>query len=268
MTLSARDATKADYHVFARLFPALEIPDPLPTAAQFEGQFLPNVVIAEDGEAVGYVHWRFYETTVHLVHVVVDVQARHRGVGRRLMDEVRRRALAKGFTHWYLNVKADNVPAIRLYERLGLSVEQRGWAVVADWSDLEALGGSNGALRFEPSAEEASQFARQQGIDPERLAVIRARPGVVFVALHQEGRTCALAAFDPAFPVIYPIAVTRPEHAKTLFEALRSYARQPHVNVFVEGNAALADALRSSRAKLNFETLRMGASLAASKALI
>jgi GNAT superfamily N-acetyltransferase len=262
MSLSARDATTADYEAFARLFPALEIPDPLPGAAQFEGQFLPNVVIAEDGDAVGYAHWRFYGAAVHVVHVVVDAHARRRGVGRLLMDEVRRRAVAKGCARWYLNVKANNVPAIQLYERTGLSVEQRGWSVVADWSALETLEGSTGTLRFEPSSEEASQFARQQRIEPERLALVRARPGVVFVALRDEAGTCALAAFDPAFPGIYPIAVTRPEHAKPLFEALLPYAQQPHVNIFVEGNAALADALRKRGAKLHFEILRMGAALA------
>ena len=82
------------------------------------------------------------------------------------------------------------------------------------------------------------------------------------MALRDEAGTCALAAFDPAFPGIYPIAVTRPEHAKPLLEALRPHARQPHVNVFVEGNAALAEALRNRGAKLHFEILRMGASLA------
>lgn len=91
--------------------------------------------------------------------------------------------------------------------------------------------------------------------------MVRARPGVVFVALRDETGMCALAVFDPAFPGVYPIAVTRPEHAKPLFEVLRPHARQPHVTVFIEGNEALADALRDRGARLLFEILRMGASL-------
>jgi N-acetylglutamate synthase-like GNAT family acetyltransferase len=261
VSLSARDATHADYAVFARLFPALKVPDPLPTATQFEQQMLPNVVIAEDGEPVGYVHWRFYGETAHVAHVVVDARARGRGVGRALMEEVRRRAVAHGCSRWYLNVKSDNAPAIQLYERAGLSLEQRGWLMVADWSALRALPGSTGTLRFEPSADEASQFARDHGIDPERLALVRARPGVTFAALRDEAGTCALAAFDPTFPSIYPVAVTHPGHARPLFEAFLPHARHLHVNVVVEGNAALADALRSGGAKLHFEILRMGASL-------
>jgi hypothetical protein len=177
------------------------------------------------------------------------------------MEEVRRRAVTKGCSRWYLNVKADNAPAIQLYERSGLSFEQQGWAMVANWSALRALPDSTGTLRFEPSAEAASQFARDHGIDPERLALVCARSGVAFVALRDEAGMCALAAFDPTFPGIYPIAVKHPEHARSLFEALFPHAHHLHVNIFVEGNAALADALRKGGAKLHFEILRMGASL-------
>src|SRR5579872_7354313 len=118
MPLFVRDATPADYEVFASLFPELRVPDPVLTQAQFEERMLPNTVVAMDGEpakGVGYANWRFYGTTVHVVHVVVDPRAWRRGIGRLMMEEVRRRAVAKGATRWYLFVKADNVPAIRLY---------------------------------------------------------------------------------------------------------------------------------------------------------
>jgi GNAT superfamily N-acetyltransferase len=262
VNLSVRDGAAADYEAFARLFPALNVPDPVLTATQFEEQMLPNVAIAQDGaERVGYAHWRFYGDTVHVVHVVVDAAARNRGVGRLLMQRVRGSAAAKGATRWYLNVKADNVPAIQLYERCGLSVEQKGWSMFASWSVLRGLEGSKNVVKFEPSEEEAARFARQNGLPPERLALVRARPGVVFVALRDAEEMCALAAFDPAFPGIYPIAVTRPEHARPLFDALFPDARRPDVNVFVEGNAALADVLRRGGAKLNYEMLRMAAPL-------
>jgi len=205
-----RDGTIADYEVFARLSPALGIPDPLLTTAQFEEQMLPNVVIAEDGEPVGYAHWRYYGATVHVVHVVVEEQVRRRGVGRLMLEEVRRRAVARGCSRWYLNVKTDNAPAMRLYERSGFSVEQRGWSIVADWSVLRTLAGSTSALRFEPSAEDAGRFAREHGLDPDRLALVRARSGVVSVALRDDAGLCAIAAFDPAFPGIPAIAVARP----------------------------------------------------------
>jgi GNAT superfamily N-acetyltransferase len=264
MSLSVRDGAATDYEVFVRLFPELHVPDPILTAEQFEQRMLPNVVIAQDGEhAVGYAHWRFYGTTAHVVHVIAAPEARQRGVGRLLMEEVRRRAMAAGAVRWYLNVKADNAPAIHLYERSGLSVEQRGWSLAADWSSLRSQQASTGTQRFEPSSEEVSQLARQHGIDPERLAQVRARSGVVFVALRDDSGPCAFAAFDPAFPGIYPVAVARPEHARSLFDVLFPHARDPHVNVFVEGNAALADALCRAGARVSFEILRMGAPLTA-----
>jgi GNAT superfamily N-acetyltransferase len=261
MSLSVRDATPADYDVFVRLFPALEVPDPVLTAAQFEAQMLPNVAIAEDGEPIGYVHWRFYGATLHVVHVVVDAGARRRGVGRLLLDEVRRRAVAGHAARWYLNVKANNGPAIRLYERAGLALEQRGWSMVAEWDALRSLPGPTETLMPEPSEEAVSRFARDHGIEAHRLALVRGRPGVVFVALRDQAQTCALAVFDPAFPGIYPVAVARPEHARPLIEALFPYARHPRVAAFVEGNASLAQALRDRGATLQFEILRMGASL-------
>jgi hypothetical protein len=58
--------------------------------------------------------------------------------------------------------------------------------------------------------------------------------------------------------------VARPEHAGPLFDALFPSAHDPHVNVFVEGNAALADGLRRVGATVDFEILRMGAPLVAS----
>jgi GNAT superfamily N-acetyltransferase len=262
MALWVREATIADYGVFARLFPALEVPDPLLTAAQFEERMLPHVVIAGESEhALGYAHWRFYGATAHVVHVVVDAHGRRRGVGHLLMGEVRRRAVAKGAARLYLHVKADNAPAIRLYERTGLSVEQRGWSMRAEWAALRGLPGSTTPRRFEPSADEASRFARQHGMDPERLALVRARPGVVLVALRDEAGPCALAVFDPALPGISPIAAARPEHARPLFDALVAHARDPHVHVSVEGHAALAQALREAGASLTFEFLRMASSL-------
>jgi hypothetical protein len=98
-------------------------------------------------------------------------------------------------------------------------------------------------------------------MDAERLAQVRARPGVVFVALQEASKPVAFAAFDPAFPGIYPIAVGRSEHARVLFDALHPHANGPHVNIFVEGNAALAKVLRDGGATLSFEILRMGAAL-------
>jgi hypothetical protein len=84
---------------------------------------------------------------------------------------------------------------------------------------------------------------------------------VVFVTVRDETGPCALAAFEPTFPSIYPIGAARPEHARPLFDALFPHARDSRTHLFVEGNAGLAEALRGVGADLAFEVLRMAAPL-------
>jgi hypothetical protein len=76
MALAVRDATSGDYAAFVRLFPALGVPDPLLTTSQFETQMLPRAIVAEEGDTLGYAHWRFYGPTAHVAHVVVEGDAR------------------------------------------------------------------------------------------------------------------------------------------------------------------------------------------------
>ena len=262
MAPSIRDAQPADYPVFARLYPALGTPRPILTAPQFAERMLPNVVIAEEGaEPVGYSAWRLLGPTLHVAHVVVDAGARRRGVGRALLEEVRRRAVASACTHWSLDVVADNAPAIRLYERAGLLIERRGWSLLAAWSDLLALPGSTGTRTFEPSTEQGVRFVERHGRPREWFAHIRAKPGAIFVALRDDAGMCGLASFDLAFPGIQPIFVDRTEHARPIFDALFPHAVEPRVEVWVDGDAALAAMLQEAGARLRLETLHMGAAL-------
>ena len=262
MGVSVREATAEDYALFARLHPALGVPDPLPTAALFQARMLPDVLIAcDDGEPIGYAHWRLYGATAHVVHLVVAEDFQRRGAGSALLQALRRRAIAAACTRWYLNVKTDNLAAIRLYERSGLVIEQRGCMLLCEWAALLELGGSSEAEPFEASVEDVNRFAQQHGLDPERLARIRERPAVIFVALRDRAGICAIGACDPGFPSIYPIAVARPEHAAALFRVLGAHARSAQVNLVIEGNAALAVAARATGAQVRFETYRMGAAL-------
>jgi hypothetical protein len=90
--------------------------------------------------------------------------------------------------------------------------------------------------------------------------MFRARPGVVFAALRNDAGTCALATFDPSFPSICPIAVIHPKHARPLFDAFLPHALHPYVRLCVD-DEALVKALVLCGAKVEWETLRMGASL-------
>ena len=262
MAFAVRPATPGDRSVFARLFPELGVSDPLPTPEQFAARMVPRmVVLADGGNDVGYAFWQVYGRTAHVVQLVVDSRVRRRGAGGELMKEVRRRVAGEGATRWYLNVKQDNTAAMRLYERCGLAVEQAGWAVRIAWSQFATLAGPREAAPFVPSTRDDAAVAALLGIDVERVVLLRAREGVVLLALREGDALVAFGAFDPAFPGVYPVRIARPELAGALFDGFRTRAATDDVNVFVEGDRALFEALTRAGAQLNHALYRMGATL-------
>lgn len=56
----------------------------------------------------------------HITNLLVAPASRRQGVGRRLMADLIRAAIAQGARHVTLEVRADNQAARRLYSRLGL----------------------------------------------------------------------------------------------------------------------------------------------------
>jgi GNAT superfamily N-acetyltransferase len=263
MSFSIRDATAEDYPVFAHLFPALGTDDPLLTRTEFAARMLPSVIVAEEGGTpVGYTFWQIHGPRAHVVHVVVDEGARSRGAGRALMGEVRRRVLAAGCSRWVLNVKQENAAAIRLYEKCGLVIEQEGWALRTEWSQLASLREPLGEVAlYTPPPEEDALIASRFGETAERLGILRSRTGVVLAGLREAGVPVAFAAFDPAFPGVYPVRLARVDLARPLFEGLRPHARDPHVQIFVEGDHALYDELRARGAQIRHAMYRMGSAL-------
>ncbi len=55
----------------------------------------------------------------HVTNVVVAESARRHGVGRQLMIELARQAIARGCVAWTLEVRATNTAAQAMYERFG-----------------------------------------------------------------------------------------------------------------------------------------------------
>ena len=54
-----------------------------------------------------------------ILAIAVSPYYQKRGIGRLLMEEMERIALAEGFTHMNLSVARDNQKAIQFYESLG-----------------------------------------------------------------------------------------------------------------------------------------------------
>jgi GNAT superfamily N-acetyltransferase len=243
--LTTRSATAEDYPTFTRLFPELEVEDPLPGPEVFEGRMMATTIIAEaDGAAAGYAYYLVYGgATLHVGHVVTDPLMRRRGVGVALLEALRREAKREGCSRWYLNVKQGNTAALRLYESCGFAVEHDSWAVIASWDVLSAFPpDAPGAAAKELAADDDGRFEGRFGMERGRLAALRSREGVILAGLSSD-EPLGLVAFDPNFPGMYPIRLAAPELAGPLFAFLRPRAIKPNVHIVIEGDALLRDAL-------------------------
>jgi GNAT superfamily N-acetyltransferase len=262
--METREATPADYPAFVRLFQQLGTPDPVADAARFASEIMPGMLVAGEPEVAGYALWRSYGATAHVVHLAVDAAARRRGIGRALLERVRRAAAGAGCVRWYLNVKRDNAPAIRLYESCGFRLELESWALRVPWAVAAKLPSGGGVAATIGPADDAAIAARF-GLEPGRVASLRDRQGyvAVAVAVREGGELAGFAAFDPGFPGASPFCVARPELTGALLAACRAHARpeHDHIRLAIEGDRAAAELLIAAGAELTFEILRLAAPL-------
>jgi putative acetyltransferase len=88
---------------------------------------LPHFVAVDAGQVLGWcdVLATFGQARAHVGTLGIGLlpQARHRGLGRRLMQATLAKAWARGFARIELTVRADNANARTLYERLGFEHE-------------------------------------------------------------------------------------------------------------------------------------------------
>ncbi len=260
MTLEIRPAIPDDHDAYVGLFAEFGIPDPVPGKDRFVESIAPQMTIAcREGAVLGFVTWRPYGEVAHVVQLAVDRNARGQRIGERLLQHVRELARAAGCTRWYLNVKRDNAPARRLYERVGFEIEFESFAIAVPWSCVPR-GAARGALA--DPAEDAA-IAAQLGLPVQRLAMFRSKNRAVrFVTLRDAGTILGFAAFDPTFPGA-SVFRTSPPLAAELLDAMRAHARPGDdlVHVTIEGDRPLADAVLALGGTLSFELLRLGAAL-------
>lgn len=259
--LTIRPARAGDHAAYVRLFAELGVPDPVPGPQRFAEALVPQMRVAcsASDEVVGYVSWRPYGAVAHVIQIAVDAQLRGRRIGEQLLMHVAGEARAAGCTRWYLNVKRDNHPAIRLYERCGLRFELESVLMKIVWTCVPAL--EVRAHLAEPGDDVA--IAARFGMPVERIAMFRARPAYRLVTVRDDAAVIAFAAFDPSFPGAATFCAARPDLAASLLAAMRAHAdpRFEFVRVTVEGNRALADAVLALGAERTFEILRLGAPL-------
>lgn len=262
----ARPATPDDYPRYTELLAELGVDDPVPPREKWEAELLPNILFLERaGQPVGYGLTMVIGELGYVMNVVVSPQARGRGIGAELMRAIAERLRGAGCRRWCLNVKVDNVPALRLYARFGLTKAYDTAALRMPWSRVDALPeGPTGTTASLLEATAHGPFEERFRLPPGTLAARRARRGRVVVALTEPSASASVAVagvamFDPAYPGAFPFRVARPDLARPLLEAMRAWARpeHDHVGLTVEDDPALDATLRAAGAQVRFELVYM-----------
>ncbi len=256
-----RQAVADDHPAFARLYPDLATGDPTPTFERWRDELAESSVVAEDdgGAVVAYGYAQALRTTGYVRQVVVAPEARGRGLGRALLEDVARRLEAAGCTTWRLNVVPDNDPARRLYRGLGMVDRHATWVLRFPWSIVATLPGAEGVRASPVEPAEDALVEAATGLVAGQLGDARRLGGRVLIAARDAGGVVGAAVFDPRFPGAFPFRPRDAAVARALLEAMAPHALPdpPHVQVVVEENAAVASALRDAGADQRMHLVHM-----------
>ncbi|MDC0668865.1 GNAT family N-acetyltransferase [Nannocystis radixulma] len=242
MALAQRPAVDDDYATFARLFPELDTGDPVPVWAHWAAEIAPHTWLFEqDGATAGYLYFERLAGVGYIRHVVVVPEQRARGLGLAMLRAAAAELRAAGCATWCLNVKPGNLPAVRLYERLGMREAYRSTALRFLWPQTEALKLPARGLQtrtIDPDEDAAIEAAFT--LPKGQLAVGRAA-GRVLVRLADPADPAVLglgfASFNPEFPGAFPFRLADPDYAAPLLAGLRPHARPGVANMGIVAEA-------------------------------
>ena len=113
-------------------------------------RFPETFVVAEDGDVVGYAMcrvehrfgYRLFGGTKkgHLISIAVLPNFRRRGIASTLMRDVMKSLVGYSCGDLFLEVRVSNVGAVRLYKKLGFTVERKIRHYYADGEDAYVMG--------------------------------------------------------------------------------------------------------------------------------
>lgn len=248
MTVRIRPASAADFELYVRLLPELEVDDPPPTQEKWRTELMPQTSIAEvNGAAVGFCWWQRLEGSGYVRQIVTDPSVRRTGAARALLEHVANELRAAKCTTWRLNVKPQNTAALALYASLGFRREYGSVSLKVEWPVLERLAPSSAEVRVVTPGEDGeveAAFALPAG----QLAGFR--PQRVLLQAFAEGQRVGFAAFNPHYPGAFPFRVPVHAHARAVLEAMRAHSLPgaTYCGVVVEGDDALVEVLKRAGA--------------------
>ena len=110
------------------------------------------IIASEGADVVGYAgYWRIFDEA-HVTNVAIKKDRRGMGYGKALMIRIMDLAKAEGVLAMTLEVRAGNVTALRLYEKLGFQsagvrpgyYEDNGEDAVIMWNTSYFTSGASG----------------------------------------------------------------------------------------------------------------------------
>lgn len=273
-----RDARAEDYDTFVRLYVELFAGvagggDPVPDFERWRAGILPTMMVAERaGAIVGYAHWRVLEgadgaaRTVHLTHLVTAPEARRTGAGRALLEETVRRARAGGASELTLSVKPDNLPAVSLYESIGMRPISRFFSLRMPWTAILARPAPYLAAVRAPAPDEDAAIEQRHGFSPGTVSIHRKYADRMLRVIDPSASSDAggsFGSFDVGFGGVSPFAIASVAHGLSLLHAFRPFARAEDDTVLLtlEDREDQTTELVAVGALLRFETTKLRVAL-------
>lgn len=255
--VSIRRATVRDYPAFVRLFPELATGDDVSSKEVWSEEIMPRTLLFErGGEVAGYVYVQTLDGVGYVRHVVVGPRYRKLGIGRALMREVAARLRRIGVEQWCLNVKPGNVAAVRLYEKMGMSLQHASVAMRMQWDIIDRLPEPGASLWVGPLLPGDDAAAQRELALPEGLlAQQRPRTGAHLLLARDSEMPVGAAVFRPEFPGAYPFRARTAAVARALLEHMRPNAdrSKAFMQLVLEDSADLARALERAGAVRHLE---------------
>lgn len=266
-TFTLREAIRSDHADFVRYFAELRTSDRPAIFERWVADLMPHTFfLEEEGRKVGYAFVEVFGDLGYIRHVVVDPSARGRGVGRALMNVIAGRLRQARCKRWELNVKPDNVPAMRLYESVGMRTQHASNVVRIDWTDALRMPCVATLAGRDVDPAEDDDIERDLQLPDGKLLRLREMTGQLLVQLvDAHGKRFGFARFDPEFPGAFPFRVTSPRYAGDLLRALHAH-RSPHlewVQLVIEDGADTTQVLLAAGARTVFDILHLGGDIPA-----
>lgn len=83
------------------------------------------IKIKDKGAILGYSGFRYVLDEAHITTLAVHHRFRKKGIGTKLIEQLIKDAKARGLKKLYLEVRQSNIPAQKIYKRLGFKVIDR-----------------------------------------------------------------------------------------------------------------------------------------------